>query len=211
MRATSSAASRRSPAQRGVAHDHGLLRCRLLEIPGRLVDEARFCDLTMVPLKEADAAEQDIAEQLVFESGRPILIFPDDSKRDVARVLEATSPWHGISAVPPRGRSRMPCPCSSKRNKYGSSPWSTTSRSTNRSRWRSWQRTWRDMAWKSFPKTSSPTDEQSATCSRHMSPTTRSTCLSWGRTVTRGSGNSFSAVRPGAFSTARRRWVLLSH
>ena len=57
--------------QRGVAHEHGLLRCRLLEIPGHLVDEARFCDIAMVPLKGTDAAEQDIAEQLVLSPVDP--------------------------------------------------------------------------------------------------------------------------------------------
>jgi nucleotide-binding universal stress UspA family protein len=73
---------------RAVAHDHCLLQCRLLEIPGRLVDEARFCDLAMVPLQEAVAAELDIAEKLVFESGRPILVFPDDSKRELPASLK---------------------------------------------------------------------------------------------------------------------------
>jgi nucleotide-binding universal stress UspA family protein len=75
-------------AARGIAHDHNLLQCRLLEIPGRLVDEARFCDLAMVPLKEAVTIEQDIAEKLVFESGRPILIFPDDAKRELPSDLK---------------------------------------------------------------------------------------------------------------------------
>jgi nucleotide-binding universal stress UspA family protein len=74
-------------SQRGVAHDHSLLGCRLLEIAGRLADEARCFDLTMVPLKEADAADQDIAERLVFESGRPVLVFPDDSKRALPASL----------------------------------------------------------------------------------------------------------------------------
>jgi nucleotide-binding universal stress UspA family protein len=77
-----------SAAARGIAHDHSLLSCRLLEIPGRLVDEARFCDLAMVPLKEGIAAELDIAEKLVFESGRPILIFPDDSKCELPSYLK---------------------------------------------------------------------------------------------------------------------------
>jgi nucleotide-binding universal stress UspA family protein len=69
---------------RGIAHDHSLLSCRPLEIPGRLVNEARFRDIAMVPLREKDGAEKDIAEQLVFESGRPILIFPDAPKREIA-------------------------------------------------------------------------------------------------------------------------------
>ena len=36
------------------------------EIPRRIVDEALFCDLAMVPLSEAVAIEQDTAEQLVL-------------------------------------------------------------------------------------------------------------------------------------------------
>jgi nucleotide-binding universal stress UspA family protein len=75
----------------GVAHDHSLLSCRLLEIPGRLVDEARFCDLAMLPLREGVAIEQDTAEQLVFESGRPILVFPDDTKRKLPTSLKTVA------------------------------------------------------------------------------------------------------------------------
>jgi len=52
------------------------------------VQEARFHDITVIPLKEGDAAQQDIAELLVFESGRPILVFPDDSRRRVPTPLD---------------------------------------------------------------------------------------------------------------------------
>ena len=72
---------------RGIAHDHSLVHCAPLEISKRLVQEARFRDIAIVPLKEGDAAEQDIAELLVFESGRPILVFPDDSRREVPTSL----------------------------------------------------------------------------------------------------------------------------
>jgi nucleotide-binding universal stress UspA family protein len=74
--------------ERGVARDHSLVRCAPLEIPKRLVGEARLRDLAMVPLRETDEAEQDIAELLVFESGRPVLVFPDDGKRELARSLK---------------------------------------------------------------------------------------------------------------------------
>jgi nucleotide-binding universal stress UspA family protein len=70
--------------KRGVAHDRSLERYRPLEIPRHLVNEARCCDLAMVALREADPAERDIAEQLIFESGRPVLIFPGDTKRELA-------------------------------------------------------------------------------------------------------------------------------
>lgn len=73
--------------RRGIPHDQGLLRCKPLAIPSSLVGEARFCDISVVPLKEADPAGQDIAELLAFESGRPILAFPEDSKRELAGSL----------------------------------------------------------------------------------------------------------------------------
>jgi nucleotide-binding universal stress UspA family protein len=72
----------------GIAHDHSLQLCRPLQIFGYLSGEARFCDIAMVGLRGADTAERDIAEQLVFESGRPILIFPGDSKREVAKSFK---------------------------------------------------------------------------------------------------------------------------
>jgi nucleotide-binding universal stress UspA family protein len=72
----------------GIAHERRLLGCRLLEIPEHLAREARFCDLAMVPLRGPDASEQDIAEQLVFGSGRPILAFPEDPNRTLPASLD---------------------------------------------------------------------------------------------------------------------------
>jgi nucleotide-binding universal stress UspA family protein len=67
--------------ERGIEHDHRLLRAKPLEIPSILVEEARFCDIAAVAIPGEDAAEQDIAEKLAFESGRPVLVFPEDPKR----------------------------------------------------------------------------------------------------------------------------------
>jgi nucleotide-binding universal stress UspA family protein len=72
----------------GIAHERRLLGCRLYEIPEHLAREARFCDLAMVPLRGPDASERDIAEQLVFASGRPILAFPEDPNRALPASLD---------------------------------------------------------------------------------------------------------------------------
>jgi nucleotide-binding universal stress UspA family protein len=72
----------------GIAHERRLLGCRLVEIPEHLAREARFCDLAMVPLRGPDASERDIAEQLVFASGRPILAFPEDPNRTLPASLD---------------------------------------------------------------------------------------------------------------------------
>jgi nucleotide-binding universal stress UspA family protein len=78
-------------SKRGVAHDHTLMHCPPLDIPVRLTGAARFCDLSVVSLKEEDGGEREIAERLVFESGRPVLIFPEDPKRPLAESIETVA------------------------------------------------------------------------------------------------------------------------
>ncbi len=73
---------------RGVAHDHSPLVCRLHEIPERLVAEAQVCDIAIVPLRDAETIERDIAESLIFGSGRPVLVLPQDPKRDLPASLK---------------------------------------------------------------------------------------------------------------------------
>jgi nucleotide-binding universal stress UspA family protein len=68
-------------------HDDNLLRAKPSDIPAHVVEEARCRDLTLLPLKEADYAGRLIAEQLIFDSGRPIVILPDDAKRQFSTSL----------------------------------------------------------------------------------------------------------------------------
>jgi nucleotide-binding universal stress UspA family protein len=75
-------------AKAGVSHDHTLMNCPPLELPARLAGAARFCDIALVPLKDGDGSEQELAERLVFESGRPILVFPAEPKRELRPSLE---------------------------------------------------------------------------------------------------------------------------
>jgi nucleotide-binding universal stress UspA family protein len=72
-------------AERDVEHDHHLLHAKPVDIPDRVAEEARYRDLTLLPLKHADVAGQAIAEQVIFVSGRPMLILPDDAKREFPR------------------------------------------------------------------------------------------------------------------------------
>jgi nucleotide-binding universal stress UspA family protein len=72
----------------GIAHEHRLLRAKSLEIPSFLVEEARFCDMAAVAIPCEDAAEQDVAEKLAFESGRPVLVFPERPERELPVSLD---------------------------------------------------------------------------------------------------------------------------
>src|SRR5512140_485256 len=65
----------------GVSHDHTLMQCPPLEVPARLAKAARLCDVALVPLRGGDGAGQEIAERLIFESGRPGLISPEAPER----------------------------------------------------------------------------------------------------------------------------------
>ena len=49
-----------------------------------LVEEARIHHMTVLPLRRDDSYHQDIAERLIFESGRPVLIFPERPIRRLA-------------------------------------------------------------------------------------------------------------------------------
>ena len=72
----------------GIAHDHSLVRRKPVEISRHLVEEARLHDLTILPLRETATATHDIAEHLIFESGRPLLILPDHAKREIPASLD---------------------------------------------------------------------------------------------------------------------------
>ncbi len=72
----------------GVSHNHTLVHCPPLEVPTRLAGAAHFCDIAMVPLTAGDGAGQEIAERLIFESGRPVLVFPAEPERALRPAID---------------------------------------------------------------------------------------------------------------------------
>ncbi len=58
----------------GVSHEMILEKCATHRTPSLLVEYARIRDLTIMPLPES--YDQWYAEELIFESGRPILVLP---------------------------------------------------------------------------------------------------------------------------------------
>src|SRR5262245_33459509 len=78
-------------ATTGVSHDHTLVHCPPLEVAGHLARAARLCDLPLVPLRDGEGAGQALAERLVFESGRPILVFPEEPKGELRPTLETVA------------------------------------------------------------------------------------------------------------------------
>jgi nucleotide-binding universal stress UspA family protein len=62
----------------GVRGERRLDRLAAADIPARFARDARLKDMSMVPVKPHDDQSEKIVERLIFESGRPILICPEE-------------------------------------------------------------------------------------------------------------------------------------
>ena len=75
---------------REIAMDRPVLtKCRIekrnpYESLRLLVEEARVHHMAVLPVRRNDSHHQEIAERLIFESGRPVLIFPERPIRPLA-------------------------------------------------------------------------------------------------------------------------------
>jgi nucleotide-binding universal stress UspA family protein len=62
----------------GVRNEQTLIRLAVADIPRDLAVCARIRDLSLVPVKTDDGKSEKIVERLIFESGRPILMCPEE-------------------------------------------------------------------------------------------------------------------------------------
>jgi nucleotide-binding universal stress UspA family protein len=72
----------------GVRNEQRLNRMDSADIPGIFVEAARLADLSMVPVKSDGGQSEKIAERLIFESGRPILMCPEESATELAVAFD---------------------------------------------------------------------------------------------------------------------------
>jgi nucleotide-binding universal stress UspA family protein len=69
-------------AQRsGVFQERILETCLTFEVPSVLVDYARLRDLTLVPIPEGEHVSRWYAETIIFGSGLPTMVLPEERKR----------------------------------------------------------------------------------------------------------------------------------
>lgn len=85
-----------------VAGRHDVMhRCRLerrapYDMTRSLVEAARVHHITAQPLRKDTEDQFDLAERLIFESGRPVLIFPEEPGRPLARAINTVAvAWDG--------------------------------------------------------------------------------------------------------------------
>jgi nucleotide-binding universal stress UspA family protein len=72
----------------GLRGEQKVRRLAVAEVPPGLAREARLKDLTLVPLQPHDARFERIVEQLIFHSGRPILLCPEEFADRLAAQLD---------------------------------------------------------------------------------------------------------------------------
>lgn len=77
--------------RQGVFQEQILERCKADQVPDLLIQYARTRDLTIVPLREGDGAEQWYAEPIIFGSGRPTVILPQSSERGRTPALDTVA------------------------------------------------------------------------------------------------------------------------
>lgn len=76
-------------------------RCRLerrtpFDMTRNLVESARLHHVTVQPLRKDTEDQFDLAEKLIFESGRPVLIFPEAPLRPLATTIQTVAvAWDG--------------------------------------------------------------------------------------------------------------------
>ena len=72
----------------GVRCEPMLSRLAATEIPTHFALAARLKDLSIVPVKSQGNQSEKIVERLIFESGRPILICPEEYANELAVVFD---------------------------------------------------------------------------------------------------------------------------
>jgi len=72
----------------GVRNERWLLRYAAADIPANFAMWARLKDLSLVPVKPHDDQSEKIVERLIFGSGRPILMCPEESAAELSASFD---------------------------------------------------------------------------------------------------------------------------
>ena len=72
----------------GVRNEQTISRLDASDIPANFARSARLKDMSLVPVKADGGQSEKIVERLIFESGRPILMCPEEFVADLAVVFD---------------------------------------------------------------------------------------------------------------------------
>ena len=87
--------------RQGVMHEHALEHCAPNELARILVLHARLRDLSIFPVNAEDQDQRSLIEGLIFESGRPVLLLPEATTRQLSSSFDTIAvAWdHSRSAT----------------------------------------------------------------------------------------------------------------
>jgi nucleotide-binding universal stress UspA family protein len=77
----------RAAVRFGVRNEQRLLPLSASDIADTLADHARLADLSLLPMKQ-DGTSEKLAERLLFGSGRPVLICPEEHAADLSIAFD---------------------------------------------------------------------------------------------------------------------------
>lgn len=66
----------------GIAHDQSIQHCTAADLRHQIVMRSRFADVVVVPASDSEDVGH-LAEALIFESGRPVLLLPEKIERPI--------------------------------------------------------------------------------------------------------------------------------
>jgi nucleotide-binding universal stress UspA family protein len=72
----------------GARNEQTVRRLALDDIAGNLARSARLKDLSLIPMKPHNAQAERMVEQLIFDSGRPILLCPEEFADQLAAAFD---------------------------------------------------------------------------------------------------------------------------
>ena len=87
--------------RQGTMHEHTLEHCTPGELGRVLVLHARLRDFCIFPVTAKDPEQRSLLEALIFESGRPVLLLPEETSRQLPSSFETVAvAWdHSRSAT----------------------------------------------------------------------------------------------------------------
>lgn len=77
-----------SAARRNVMREHTVENCLPIDVDRHLVAHARLRDLSIFPISAEDSGQRSLVEALIFESGRPVLLLPEGTSRELSTSFD---------------------------------------------------------------------------------------------------------------------------
>jgi len=80
--------ARQGTTRAGATHEHTVEYCAPSEVATILVDLAKLRDLSVFPFKAEGESQRSLVEALIFESGRPVLLLPETTTRQLSSSFD---------------------------------------------------------------------------------------------------------------------------